>query len=100
MTCNISSNAGTWIFEGELDRNQVPKLLPQLDTLIADVHDHLDVDLSKVGRVDSAGLALLIHLYSHCQQRSIAMTLLEPSEQLLMLMQVSDLDGVIPFRAL
>ncbi|MBE5252737.1 lipid asymmetry maintenance protein MlaB [Mixta mediterraneensis] len=52
-------NASTLLLSGELDRNTLLSLWQQRETLIKDVDV---INVAALDRVDSAGLALLVHL--------------------------------------
>ena len=72
---------------------------PELDALLKSVLEQKDtkvlIDLSRVSRIDSTGLGLLISCYSHAVSHEGMLKLLKPSEQVQKLLQLTRLDSVI-----
>jgi phospholipid transport system transporter-binding protein len=55
----------------------------------------LAIDLGSVSRVDSAGLALLIHWAGRCEGRGSRLLLTGVTGQLRSMMAITDVDGLI-----
>ncbi|WP_372762500.1 lipid asymmetry maintenance protein MlaB [Pseudoalteromonas sp.] len=72
---------------GELTRNSIDAGL-LLGSQSLTKHSTYYVDLSQLARVDTAGLAWLIHCFAHYKQQGIRLELQNPPEQLQKLMQL------------
>jgi len=81
--------------EGELSFARVPHWLAQADALIAGS----TLDLSRITRADSAGLALLLELTRRARKQGRALSLLAAPPQLLQLASFFGLDDVLQFAA-
>ncbi len=64
------------------------KVLEQKDTKVL-------IDLSRVSRIDSAGLGALLTCYSHAVRHQGMLKLLNPSEPVQELLRLTRLDGVL-----
>lgn len=83
------------IIEGELSFARVPHWLAQADALAsAGV-----LDLSRVTRADSAGLALLLELSRRAAARGMPLKLKAPPAQLSELVSFFGLEAVLRFEA-
>lgn len=80
--------------DGELSFSRVPHWLGQADTLAKSE----TLDLSRVSRADSAGLALLLELSRRSKQQGHALSLRGAPPQLLQLSRFFGLDGVLRFE--
>ena len=80
--------------EGEVCFAGVPQLLRRADKLAATG----TLDLSRVTRVDSAGLALLLELSRRCKARGGKLVLRGADERLLRLARFFGLDGILHFE--
>jgi anti-anti-sigma factor len=80
--------------EGEVCFAGVPRLLKRADQLAAAG----TLDLSRVTRVDSAGLALLLELNRRCRARGGKLVLRGADERLLRLARFFGLDGILHFE--
>ncbi|HZR38049.1 MAG TPA: STAS domain-containing protein [Nevskia sp.] len=78
--------------EGELSFAQVPQLLRQAEALVAGG----SLDLSRVSRADSAGLALLLELSRRSRSRPLAIR--GANEQVLQLSRFFGLDKILHFE--
>jgi len=72
---------------GELTRNSIGNEQLLNDKLLTK-HKTTYFDLSEVSRVDTAGLAWLIHSFAEFKQQGICLELQNPPEQLQNLMQL------------
>jgi phospholipid transport system transporter-binding protein len=77
--------------EGELSFAQVPQQLRQAESLVAGG----SLDLSRVSRADSAGLALLLEL---TRRRRGSLTIRGANEQVLQLARFFGLDKILHFE--
>ncbi|AJC64858.1 MULTISPECIES: lipid asymmetry maintenance protein MlaB [Dickeya] len=84
---------GTLYLEGSLDRNSLLPLWQQRNALLAGSRV---LDVGQVERVDSAGLALLVHFYHQQEQQGTPMTITGASERLRTLIQLYNLNEIIP----
>ena len=67
---SFESEQQTLILRGELDRETLQPLWRQRDALMA---DKTAIDVAQLQRVDSAGLALLLHLQEEQRERGVAL---------------------------
>lgn len=67
---SFESQQQTLILRGELDRETLQPLWRQRDALMA---DKTAIDVAQLQRVDSSGLALLLHLQEEQRQRGVAL---------------------------
>jgi phospholipid transport system transporter-binding protein len=58
-------------------------------------HDQIVISLQHVGRVDSAGMVLLIHLIEHAKKQNCHIMFRFVPEQLRMLFQLSNVDSLV-----
>ncbi|WP_293369293.1 STAS domain-containing protein [Nevskia sp.] len=83
------------VLEGELSFARVPHWLTQADALASAEA----LDLSRVSRADSAGLALLLELSRRAQRQGHALRLLGAPMQLVQLATFFGLEGVLRFES-
>jgi anti-anti-sigma factor len=78
---------------------QLTRLSSQMKELSHSVLEQSDtkvlLDLSKVSRVDSAGLGLLMQCYSHAIRHNGSLKLLNPSSQVQHLLRLTRMDSVL-----
>ncbi|WMN61270.1 STAS domain-containing protein [Pseudoalteromonas xiamenensis] len=88
-----SMNEGHWQLVGEMTRNSLgnERLLNQL---LQNVQTTLKLDLSEVSRVDTAGLAWLIHTLSELKKRDCRLELINKPDQLLNLMELGQVSNL------
>ncbi|RUO62457.1 STAS domain-containing protein [Pseudidiomarina insulisalsae] len=80
---------GKLAFDGELTRATVPAAWEQRDSWQSEAGDQLQVDLSEVEHVDSAGVAMLLQLKKYLMQKDCELTILNPSQQFKAIVEVS-----------
>lgn len=83
------------VLEGELSFARVPHWLGQADALVSGP----ELDLGKVTRADSAGLALLLELSRRARKQGHELKLRAAPPQLLQLATFFGLDDVLRFEA-
>jgi phospholipid transport system transporter-binding protein len=88
-----AKTVGTWSIQGELTRNSLgnEQLLNQL---LQNVQTILKLDLSEVSRVDTAGLAWLIHTLSELKKRDCRLELINIPAQLRNLMELGQVSTI------
>ncbi|MGM3190388.1 lipid asymmetry maintenance protein MlaB [Dickeya dadantii subsp. dieffenbachiae] len=86
---------GALRLEGDLDRNTLLPLWQQREALL---NDSRVLDVGQVARVDSSGLALLVHFYHQQEQRGKSLTIIGASDRLRTLIQLYNLSEIIPVR--
>ncbi|MCA7014076.1 lipid asymmetry maintenance protein MlaB [Dickeya dadantii] len=86
---------GALRLEGDLDRNTLLPLWQQREALL---NDSSVLDVGQVARVDSSGLALLVHFYHQQEQRGKSLTIIGASDRLRTLIQLYNLSEIIPVR--
>lgn len=77
--------------EGELSFASVPALLPQADALAASG----SIDLGRITRVDSAGVAFLLELTRRAQKGGVELRLHNAGPELRSLLEFLEIDGVL-----
>lgn len=85
--------------EGELSFARVSHWLAQADALVSGALSASGLDLGKVTRADSAGLALLLELTRRAKKQGRELNLRAAPPQLLQLATFFGLDGVLRFEA-
>ncbi|MEZ8142622.1 anti-sigma B factor antagonist [Enterovibrio norvegicus FF-33] len=82
---------GDYCLSGELDRDTVPPFWSRrTDWLPKD--SHIVLDLSSVKRVDSAGMAMLLHLQQQLKINQQTLALSNIPSQLKVLLQLSNVE--------
>lgn len=81
------------ILRGELDRETLLPLWNQRQTLMADVNT---VDVAGLERVDSAGLAMLVHLRELAEQSGRSLCVTGMTDRLSTLIALYNLQDIIP----
>jgi len=84
--------ASTLLLKGELDRDTLLSLWQQRDTLIKDVDI---IDVAALERVDSSGLALLVHLREIARAQGITPRFAGISDKLQSLITLYHLQQII-----
>ena len=56
----------------------------------------LNIDLSKVSRIDSAGLGMLMRCYTHAVRNAGILKLLNPTTQVKKVLSITRIDSVVP----
>ncbi len=78
---------------------QLTRQAPELNELMRGVLEQKDtkvlIDLSRVSRIDSAGLGLLMSCYSHALRNHGMLKLLNPSAEVQRLLQLTRIDAVL-----
>lgn len=82
---------------GMLTRDTVPSLWSQLQAW-QPKNSTFEVCLKKIGRVDSAGMVMLIHLIQHAKLQNCHIILTFMPEQLKTLFELSNIDGLFSFH--
>lgn len=89
---------GVLMVEGELSFATVNTLLEQSRPLLAAAGSSLVMELARVGRVDSAGLALLTQWMRMAKEQNVAIAFRHVPEQLLAIAHASELDEILPLE--
>ncbi|MEG3111461.1 MULTISPECIES: lipid asymmetry maintenance protein MlaB [Pantoea] len=85
-------DASTLLLSGELDRDTLLSLWQQRDTLIKDVQT---INVAALERVDTAGLALLVHLREIARAQGITPCFSGISDKLQSLITLYNLQQII-----
>lgn len=94
MQLNWTRDSERLALRGELDQDTLNSLWQERAQVMQDVSV---IDLSAVSRVDTAGLALLLHLIDGAKQSGRAVRLDSASDNLRTLVQLYNLpDGLLP----
>lgn len=87
--------SGGFVLRGELNFDSVAALYPQSARLFGEVGT-VRVDLSGVTRSDSSGVALLVDWLSRAKAGGRGLELVDMPAQMRSIIQVADLEGVLP----
>ncbi|QTF10283.1 lipid asymmetry maintenance protein MlaB [Brenneria izadpanahii] len=87
------SQQSTLVLSGGLNRETLLPLWQQRDMLLA---DKTTLDVSGLSRVDSAGLALLIHFYYQRSLKGGELKIVGAGDRLKTLIALYNLDEIIP----
>ncbi len=87
------SQQETLVLQGELDRETLLPLWQQREALLA---DKTHIDVSQLQRVDSSGLALLVHFRELRSQQGVSLTIIGVSDRLSTLIELYNLRDIIP----
>lgn len=91
-TLSWQREAGTLSLHGELDRDTLLILWQQRETLVSHIET---IDVSDLERVDSAGLALLVHLREICREQGVTPNFIGISDKLHSLITLYNLQQII-----
>ncbi|HKJ22874.1 MAG TPA: STAS domain-containing protein [Gammaproteobacteria bacterium] len=89
-----AAGEGRYLLCGELSFATVPALLREVDTPF-NGQEQVILDLERVTRADSAGLALLVEWVRRARQRSTPLTIRNMPPQLQGMAKVAGLDRVL-----
>ncbi|MDC9724318.1 MAG: STAS domain-containing protein [Gammaproteobacteria bacterium] len=95
LTVDAQSNVVS--LSGELSFSTVKQVLEESTTLFSPIID-LDIDLSKVNRSDSAGLALLVHWMRVAKQENKKIVFHNIPSQMLAIADASGLNELLPIQ--
>lgn len=87
-------DAGRWCVTGDFDLDSVCDLLTRSESCF-EPGKTVEIDLANAGRIDSAGLALVVHWARVAQQRGVRLRLSGVPGQLAKLAAVSNLDTAL-----
>ena len=94
ISTNVEANKATLTLEGKLTVQTAPELEAVLDTLGADVTD-IDVDLSNVDYIASAGLRVFVAIQKSITARSGEFRLINPNDDVYEVFQMTGLSDVL-----
>ncbi|KGJ92330.1 lipid asymmetry maintenance protein MlaB [Colwellia psychrerythraea] len=92
---NIALNHGTLTISGELSRHSVAQIKKN-EYVGWFAHGAVNVDLSKVSKADTAGLAWLFYLLEQASLHSCQLNFSNIPEKLTKLIALSGVDGLLP----
>ncbi|MCP1064828.1 lipid asymmetry maintenance protein MlaB [Serratia symbiotica] len=90
------SQLQTLILRGVLDRETLLPLWQQRGALMADKNE---INVAQLQRVDSAGLALLVHLRAHQHQLGVELKISGATDRLRTLVALYNLQTIMPIDA-
>lgn len=90
---SYESQQHTLILRGELDRETLLPLWQQRDVLLV---DKTAIDVAQLQRVDSSGLALLVHFCEQQRQRGVELKISGATDRLKTLIALYNLQAIIP----
>jgi anti-sigma B factor antagonist len=93
---NHQNNGKTFVFvAGEIDAYTAPKLREELLPLAEEQNKSLIVSLKEVSYIDSTGLGVFIGLFKQITKNSGELKLVDLSERLVRLFQITGLSNII-----
>ena len=95
---SIEPGDNGFVVAGELNVRTVPGLLPQAQALFLSNSGDINVDLQKVTRADSSGIAILIEWMRTARDNQRQIRFYNVPEQLMAIAKVCDLDQVLPIQ--
>jgi len=90
--------AGRFRIEGRLDFNSVLQALDTSKHLFAELHA-IQLDLSGVSAIDSAGLALIIEWIGHAKRSNCHLSFRNVPAQAMAIARISDVEKLLPLAA-
>jgi anti-sigma B factor antagonist len=90
-----ADGVATLRIEGELDAVSIPEVRPTIETLIAERHPRIVVDLSGLRLIDSSGVGALVFLYKKAKEYGGQMTVQGLHDQPLSIFKLLRLDRVL-----
>jgi len=91
-------DAHQFVLSGELTMQTVPTVARDSQALIDKMHGDVKINLAKVKRADSAGLALLIDWLRQAQSKNIKLEFEHLPEQLMQIAKLSELHELLPIH--
>lgn len=89
-------NDHQYVLSGELSMQNVPQMSEDTASLINAMSGEVCIDLSRIERADSAGLALLIDWLRIAKRRNFTLRFEQLPEQLLQIATVCELHNILP----
>jgi len=91
-------NDQQYALSGELTMQNVSQVSEDTKPLMTAMSGEVTINLSKIARADSAGLALLIDWLRIARQREVTLRFEQLPEQLLQIARVCELHSVLPIN--
>ncbi|WED26364.1 lipid asymmetry maintenance protein MlaB [Vibrio sp. DW001] len=92
--CQWQANANGYALSGELTRDSVPSVWVDIQGWTP-TQSECEVSLEQTHRIDSAGMAMLIHLIQHAKNSNCHIMLSFVPEQLRTLFQLSNIETML-----
>lgn len=86
---------GRFVVEGDLDIESVPSLLEKSEQLFKD-YPSQQIDLTKVSRADSVGVALLVEWFRQAKARQQELRYRNVPAQMMAIIRVAELEDLLP----
>ncbi len=97
IECARSRDVTVIRFSGAAELTSTSSVLADLEGVVQDRGDtKVLIDLSRVSRIDSAGLGALMSCYTHAVRNSGVLKLLRPNAQVKRVLSLTHLDTVVP----
>ncbi len=84
--------------DGEIDLYSSPNLRKAILVAVQSARSEVRVDLSRVGYMDSSGVATLVEGLQGCGKNQKTFSLLQPSPAVMKVLQLARLDSVFEIR--
>ena len=85
-----------YALSGELTMKNVPQVALETAPMIAGMSGEVSIDLSRISRADSAGLALLIDWLRIARREKVTLRFERLPDQLMQIAQVCELHSILP----
>ena len=96
MTTVSDPPSATVVLDGEIDIATAPAIRRLLMAAISGGDVHLTVDMSGVAFIGAAGIGILVAAANRAREAGGSLSLLAPSPQVWWLLDICDLDGILP----
>src|SRR2546429_6872704 len=96
MTVVSDAPSATVVLDGEIDIATAPAIRRFLIAAITGGDVHLAVDMSGVTFIGAAGIGVLVAAANRAREGGGSLSLLAPSPQVLLLLDVFHLDAILP----
>ena len=98
---SVQTGPGHYILDGDLNATTLSvdwAVSKAKQNLLLPSDNALNLDLSKVAEVDSAGLAWLINMTRDCRTQNVQLSLSNVPKSLLKLAKISDVEHFLPLQ--
>lgn len=92
ITINPGADSTAVILEGRFDAHEAPHAATAFDTVLDGGQGNIDVSLTDVQFIDSTALAQLVRVMKRCKEEGGQFTLLNPSDPVLVILELTALD--------
>ncbi len=95
---HIHQDNNVWLLQGDLNKSTSPELWEVRKAIFSTTEDPIILDLSKITRTDSAGLATLVALFKIARNQHRDIFFRGASDQLFEIAKVGGVMNILPFE--